>query len=474
MTTADCGRQQHLREAPAHDYCPSWGRRDRTAWERMSAVSTLKRALAGVLVTLSLLAACGQADPTATSGPSASETPVPPTETPMPPANTETPVPTATAEAPTSTPVPAPPSAGAAPTPVLVSFAESGQALGNERSQHVSLGDLDGDGDLDALVGNQGKAQVWFNDGEGLFSEIGQELAIESGWDMSLDLGDLDGDGDLDAFVVVMDGTGRVLLNEGGAQGGIPGTLQDSGQQLNIRAAFCLALGDLDGDGDLDAYVGQERANSVWFNDGQGTFANSGQALGGAITADVDLADLDGDGDSDAFAGGWDEPGKVWLNDGTGVLSDSGHDHTPAAVHIHGLALGDLDGDGDLDAFLAIASGHPNQVWLNSGAGVYADSGQQLRSPLGHDVALGDLDGDGDLDAFMANGTTAGVGNTVWLNDGAGVFADSGLRLGASFSMGVALGDLDADGDLDAVVANTSFLEEQIESPNEVWLNEAH
>ncbi len=391
-------------------------------------------------------------------------------ETSVPPA--ETPVPPATPEAPTSTPIA--PLTGTAPAPGQVSFVDSGQALGNERSQHVSLGDLDGDGDLDALVGNQGKAQLWFNDGGGLFSEIHQELEIESGWDMSLDLGDLDGDGDLDAFVVVMEGTGRVLLNEGGIQGGIPGTLQDSGQRLSIRRAFCVALGDLDGDGDLDAYVGQERSNTVWLNDGQGTYTNSGQALGRAITADVALADLEGDGDLDAFAGGWDEPGKVWLNDGTGVLSDSGHDHTPAAVHIHGLALGDLDGDGDLDAFLAVASGHPNQVWLNNGAGVYSDSGQRLRSALGHDVALGDLDGDGDLDAFMANGTGAGVGNTIWLNDGSGVFADSGLRLGSNYSIGVALGDLENDGDLDAVVANTSFLDDPVETPNEVWFNGTH
>jgi hypothetical protein len=424
----------------------------------------LMRAI-GWILPVFLMTSCGS---------SATSTPVPPadplvspTAEPLPSATVVLPAATAP---PTSTPLPK----DVAGPPVEVSFAGSGQTLGNERSQEVVLGDLDGDGDPDALVGNQGKVQVWLNDGRGHFSEISQEMEIESGWDMSLDLGDLDGDGDLDAFLVVMQGTGRVLLNEGGTQGGIPGAFQDSGQRLSIQAAFCVALGDLDDDGDLDAYVGQERANTVWFNDGQGTFTDSGQALGRAITADVALADLDGDGDLDAFAGGWDEPGKMWLNDGSGVLSDSGYDHTPAAVHIHGLALGDLDGDGDLDAFLAIASGHANQVWLNNGAGVYADSGQQLRSALGHDVALGDLDGDGDLDAFMANGTTAGVGNTVWLNDGFGVFSDSGLRLGSGFGISVALGDLDADGDLDAVVANTSFLEEQIESPNEVWLNEAH
>jgi hypothetical protein len=102
-----------------------------------------------------------------------------------------------------------------------VSFADSGQALGNERSKSVSLGDLDGDGDLDALVGNEEEVEVWLNDGQGIFTESGQELDIPSGWSISLDLGDLDGDNDLDAFVVVFEGTSRVLLNDGGIQGGV-------------------------------------------------------------------------------------------------------------------------------------------------------------------------------------------------------------------------------------------------------------
>ena len=69
-------------------------------------------------------------------------------------------------------------------------------------------------------------------------------------------------------------------------------------------------------------------------------------------------------------------------------------------------------------------------------------------------VALADVDGDGDLDAFLANGRSENVEpNTVWLNDGAGRFHDSGQRLGTDLmvdSHSVALGDIDGDGDLDA------------------------
>jgi hypothetical protein len=64
--------------------------------------------------------------------------------------------------------------------------------------------------------------------------------------------------------------------------------------------------------------------------------------------------------------------------------------------------------------------------------------------------ALGDVDGDGDLDALVANYEQA---NRVWLNNGSGTFSDSGQSLGSSKSVGAALGDVDGDGDLDAFVA---------------------
>jgi hypothetical protein len=343
------------------------------------------------------------------------------------------------------------------------------QKLGDARSWDVSLGDLDGDGDLDAFVANEqqggSSSAVWLNDGQGIFENSEQNLSAG----MGAELGDLDGDGDVDIFIVHWNGPSKVWLNMGGVQGELPGIFADSGQKLGGGGGMDIALGDLDGDTDIDAFVANQGANTVWINDGTGRFTDTNQNLGEASSARVGLGDLDSDGDLDALTIGWGEPDKVWLNDGTGTFTDSGQTLTSAYIHIHGIALGDLDGDGDLDALL---TGAPNQIWLNNGGASFYDSGQRLGSLAGESGALGDIDGDGDLDAFLATGDWESSDDMVWLNDGEGQFTNSDLVFSNLFSSDVELGDLDGDGDLDAFVTHGDMrLESGGGLPNEVWLN---
>ncbi len=281
----------------------------------------------------------------------------------------------------------------------------------------VALGDLDNDGDLDAFIASglpTRSNKVWLNNGIGNFSDSGQTLGTSNS--IGLALGDVDGDGDLDAFVAnhgaanVGHGN-KVWLNDGN------GNFSDNGQSLGSSFSAAVALGDLDGDGDLDAFVangfGGNHPGKVWLNDGNGNFNDSGQNLGSSNSFEVALGDLDEDGDLDAFvANGNGQGNKIWLNDGNGNFNDSGQNL--GSSNSFEVALGDLDEDGDLDAFVANGDNQSNKVWLNDGNGNFNNSGQALGNSSSWGLALGDLDGDSDLDAFVGNFLQ---GDKVWLNE---------------------------------------------------------
>jgi hypothetical protein len=307
--------------------------------------------------------------------------------------------------------------------------------------------------------------QFWtaVDGGSATFYDSGQRLRDDD--NRSLSMGDLDGDGDLDAFVGGYAAYGRVFLNDG------TGVYTDTGQSVGSGLSLGVPLGDLDGDGDLDVFeaCAGNQPNRVWWNDGAGYFTDSGQRLGNSGSFFAALGDLDGDGDLDAFVPNANyptgQPDKVYFNDGSGIFTDS--DQELGEENSASVALGDLDGDGDLDAFIANAGdyGGANQVWINDGTGVFTDSGQLLGEGESLIVALGDLDGDGDLDAFVTNlnQPVGGEPDEVWFNDGDGGFSLA-QSLGAGMSGGGGLGDLDSDGDLDALVC-------QLEG-GVIWLND--
>jgi hypothetical protein len=402
------------------------------------------RMLTLVLAVLMLAGACG-ASPAAPSSPPRSTIPVQPTPTAAPTEATATPAPTAP---------PAPSPAPTAVPEVLFPLEKSTQAFPNTGTFQVGLGDLDGDGDLDAVFANPLKrySQVWMNDGHGYFTDTGQQLTQ---YGHGVGLGDWDGDGDLDIFIAChyFVQPSKVYLNDGHAN--FQATGQDLGDANTSGAE--LNLVDLNGDGRMDVHVmyfaPEGLPDKVYLSDGTGRFSDSGQALDEEVIA---WGDLDGDGDTDLWGKRWGAGYVVRLNDGTGLLTPGWQMEDPQSM-LGGIALGDFDGDGDLDALVANgdrnSGSYPTRLFWNDGTGRFADSGQQLNGTMGAELAAGDLDGDGDLDVFVASFS---LPDEVWLNDGQGRFVDSGLRLGSpqDNSTKATLGDVDGDGDLDIFVGS--------------------
>ena len=345
-------------------------------------------------------------------------------------------------------------------------FWDSLQPIGAEKTWSVALGDLDGDGDPDLVIGNLNQPdEVWFNNGFGFFTDSGQRLG--ENMTHKVVLGDLDGDGDLDIAEANDLGPDVIWFNNG------EGLFTQSVQLDSGSNTFDIALGRLDGDADLDLAQGRhDQYNNlykaetclIWTNDGSGLFTDSGQAIGPIITWAVAVGKLDGDGSFDLVDAG-DGGGWVWLNNGAGVFPPG--DATQYDFgNVRDIAIGDVDGDTDLDLVFGVNAEHV-KVWLNNGSGEFSDSGIDLDFATGFTcaVALGDVDGDKDLDIVSGNRNAY---DRVAVNDGSGGFTDSGQELGekAAETTSVVLCDLDVDGDLDLVQGNTG-------DPNQIFFNGA-
>ena len=241
----------------------------------------------------------------------------------------------------------------------------------------------------------------------------------------------------------------RLLLNQGnGTFVESPGSLPRDNDIEDAGGA----VGDIDGDGDLDFLTADVNWIYVYLNDGKGRFKRiqSGRGLllkGADPIWEVFLKDLDGDGDLDIYvatASRFLNTGQdhFFQNDGKGWFKDVTATHLPRMLdYPMTTVFGDFDGDGDLDIVktnkvsVSIGSNKETIYWENKGRGFFKDASWKVaglhtfwKLMVGFNRKAADMDGDGDLDLLLVP-LDCGRPMYIALNDGKGNFSDNSLLL---------------------------------------------
>jgi hypothetical protein len=381
-----------------------------------------------------------------------------------------------------------------------VSFSEAGLSVlggANFDSRSASLADYDDDGDLDLFFqGGSGAQQLLRNNliGNGSLTYTSASILLPSGLGPSWSAawGDYDGDRKVDVFVGQSNigGTGDVLHNNGGT--GFSNTsnavgLNDPGFHQNV------AWNDIDNDRDLDLIIAMEgptEKHEIYLQQPSGNFAKVGAIVGfqespGVKAYGMAIGDTDGDGDLDIYISTCRADNNIRNHFYENQLAQTGvlgftdiadTNGTQFMTNSYGTEFHDFDDDGDLDLFMVGADTQPSKLWRNDGGNQFTDidtlTGNALLTDTAGDLNGGravDYDNDGDLDLFFHD-HAARVGSDqarkLYRNDGNWEFTDVTSTVGISGdnagSYDSTWGDIDLDGDQDLIATTSGSSRERV------------
>ncbi len=337
----------------------------------------------------------------------------------------------------------------------------------------IGWGDLDGNGQLDLLLKTantisslqqQPDHSFVVQPSAGAPGVSATKLAFSSTPIQTI-VGDVSGD--LVPDLIALTSTGLSMrMGYGDSTYADPITVALSGANQTIAA------GDLNGDGSQDIVVADSTGKlTVVLSDGRGKFVTP-QALaatisvGGNPTA-LALQDLNGDGKLDLVSANT-ASGTVSVLFGTGTGSFTTGGTYTVGTNPKALAIGDLNGDGKLDIAVANAGSNSVSVLTNNGAGGFSTAATYTLTSSPTAIAIGDVNGDGKRDLVVgATGVqvagTYNVANNVWVFSGQAGAVPSTTVPPKIYTFGndpvtaLALADMNGDGKLDVVTANTTY-----------------
>lgn len=328
----------------------------------------------------------------------------------------------------------------------------------------VSVGDINNDGWSDLYLSNLGSNQMYLNKGDGTFVDVTKKTGTDDPrWSTSAAFFDYDRDGWLDLLVVnyadfsvsnsptcyagttakdyctprVFRAPGNRLFHNKG-----DGTFEDLTIAAGLDKEFGHGLGvvtaDFDDDGWIDIYVANDGdPNQLWINQKNGTFRNDALLAGAAVNRNgqteagmgVDSGDFDRNGTEDIFVSHlMDETNTLYVNMGQAVFEDRTREAGLAMPGRRFTGFGtlffDYDNDGWLDLLVANGAvqllpdllrkkepfplGQPNQLFHNTGKGSFVEVSDQAGPAfelleVSRGATFGDVDNDGDTDALITN-----------------------------------------------------------------------
>lgn len=336
-----------------------------------------------------------------------------------------------------------------------------------------AFADYNGDGTPDLFVGFNGLPNRLYRNVGGHFTDVAGEVGVaDARPTRAAAWGDIDGDGDADLLVGFAPGAASVLKwyrNDGGK---FTDVTNASGIARDSGAVRQLSMIDVDGDGDLDVFVGMRDRSNMLLRNTNGRFTDVAANVGLADTRKTVGAvwfDYDHDGDLDLFVANMDGDRNGLFKNNGGLFTDvaeaagvawggrTPNDATNGTVRV---CAADVNGDGALDLFAANYG--KNGLLLNRGNGTFEDVSMAwgLTADGRHDAcAFEDFDNDGRIDVYVNGTVTGGTSYPDYLyrNTGSAFEMVTPVNIAAlGADHGVHWVDVDGDGAVDLALTGSA------------------